>query len=156
MENAKGGFDLQSNDARSVAETEDAGVWVDCRKANGDPMMYTVIEGEGEAEKSVEKQARILVAGTYSNVYRRAQDKQRDKMLRMRRSKMTGAEMLTQQLELAAACCINWEGFISNGKLVLCNAQNALAVLAVAPWIREDVEAQMTDHASFFSTPDNG
>lgn len=137
-----GGFDLSTTS--DVAAREDDGKWVAIRDSQGEFLTYTPAEG-GE-----KKPVRIRVAGTYSNVYRRATDKQRDRMLRHRRAKLTGAQLNEQQLELVADCVLEWEGFFSGGKPVQCTKLNVVAVLQRAPWIREDVESEMSDHESFF------
>lgn len=132
------GFDI--NAAESEASAEDAGQVVHVRDANGDPMFY--------GEKG-DKPITITVAGTYSKVYRAALNRQRDRMLRMRRTKMTGEMLDEQQVELAAACVLAWEGFTQDGQPVPCTRETARVLMAKVPWLREQVEEAMNDHAGF-------
>jgi hypothetical protein len=74
-------------------------------------------------------------------------------MLKQRRTSLTGEGLNRQQLELVAASIIAWEGFTANGQPYQLTKENAIALLDKAPWIREQVEEAMGDHASFFPKP---
>lgn len=136
-----GGFDLSA--AKPVAELEDEGVWVNLRDGLSEQMYYT--DGNGE-----KKPVRVLVAGTYSNVYRKAQDAQTERNLK-RRAKTVNADAVNRErMALTVACVLDWEGMFANGSPLPCDKEMVAAVLTQAPWIREQVEEQMTDHESFF------
>jgi|SRR3954470_7902560 hypothetical protein len=140
------GFDIgeQKIDAKEV---ESQGVWVELTGGDEEPLMYTP-PGDDQTPKPV----RILVAGTYSSQYTRARDIQQQKMIAKRRTKLTPAQIKENGRDLAAACCIAWEGFYFKGTPFPCSAPNALILFEKAPFILEQVESQMTDHASFFKT----
>jgi hypothetical protein len=124
---------------------ESEGSWVEVLDMEDEPVTYK----DGETVKPV----RILVAGTYSKQYREITDKQRNRMLKQKRNKLTGAQLRENAKEVAAHCCINWEGFNNKGAPFPCNVTNALALFTAAPHFQEQVEAQMLDHASFFRKP---
>ncbi len=111
--------------------------------------LVMVKDAAGEEQDGVT----ILVAGTYSTAYRKAVSAQRDRMLRQRRGNLTGEQLERQQLELVAACIIEWDGFTSNGQPFPLSKDNAITLLTRAPWIREQVEEAMSDHASYFTKP---
>lgn len=127
---------------KSVTEREDEGTVVHVRDASGEPAIYE--NGTGP------KPVTITVAGTYSSKYRRAVDAQRDRMLKQRRASLSGEQLNRQQLELVAACVLSWEGFTAEDKPFPLTKDNAVLLLDNAPWIREQVEEAMGDHASFF------
>lgn len=133
------GFDISGQKA-VVASREDEGTVIHVRNEVGDHLHF------GEDKKPVT----ILVAGSYSTVYRKALDAQRDRMMKHRRLSATGEQLARNQLELIAACVLSWEGFCDGPKVVPCTKENAITILSLFPWIREDVEAAMGDHQSFF------
>jgi len=129
------GFDIGA--AKSVAAQEDEGIVVSVKDAQGAPQFV------GETPVT------ITVAGSYSAIYRRALDAQRDRMVKLRRG-LTGEALQRQQLELVAACILRWDGIMNGDKVFPLTKDNAVALLEAAPWIREEVEAAMGDHAGFF------
>lgn len=126
---------MEITKTKSVAEREDEGTVVKISDENGD----------------VQDGVTITVAGTYSSRYRRAEASQRGRLLKQRRTNISGEDLQRQQLELIAACIIDWQGFTVEGKPYLLNKENAVALLESAPWIREQVDSAMVDHSSFFS-----
>lgn len=134
------GFDLKS----VSTSNEDAGIEIHVKDASGERMYF----GEGEAQRPVT----IRVAGTYSKAYRAAVDAQRDRLVKQRRTSLTGEQLGRQQLELTAACVLSWQGFVAGADPCPCTKENVIAVLQAAPWIREQVEETASDHAAFFST----
>jgi hypothetical protein len=139
-------MDISTN--KSVAEREDEGVVIQLKDVTGEPQYF------GDAENS--KPVTMTVAGTYSPTYRKAVAANRDKWLRQRSREMDGDQMDKQSLRTAAACIKGWDGLFSGGAPVPCTKDNVVALLDEAPWIREQVEAAMTDHASFFPKPSLG
>ena len=110
------GFDLSS--APSVESQEDAGIWVEIRDVNGEPMYH----GEDGSETPV----RIKVAGSYSARYRRAQEAQTTRALKRRGQVLTGELIQRQRLEVAAACTLDWEGFRNGENPFPASKENAL------------------------------
>lgn len=123
--------------SRIDTKPEDEGTVVQIKDASGQP----------------EDGVTITVAGSYSSQYRRTSSAQRDRMLKQRRTQLSGEQLERNQLELDAACIISWEGFTTGQAPYPLTKENAVALLTKAPWIREQVEEAMQDHASFFSKP---
>lgn len=132
-------FDLAA--APSVADVEDQGQWIHLLDRDDEPGYY------GEDRKPV----RMRVAGSYSNRFRRAEQKVRRKALRGR-GKMSAEDLDQQALEIEAACVIEWEGIVSAGRPVPCEPENVVQVLRAMPWVRKQVQRAIDDHAAFFKT----
>ena len=126
---------MEISTSKSVAEREEEGIVIDVRDASGE----------------VEPGVTITVVGTYSQTYRKAQNANRDKWLKQRR--MDGDALEERSLETTAKCIKAWTGFTSEGKPFPYTKENAIALLSGAPWIREQVEEAMNDHAGFFPKP---
>lgn len=122
-----------------AAKVEDEGLVIHVRGADGEPLYF------GEARTPVT----LRVAGTYSAVYRAALNRQRDRLVKLRRGKLSGELVEEQQLELQAACVLGWEGFTMNGIPTDCRPENVKQLLVAAPWVREQVEEAMNDHEGF-------
>lgn len=146
---AQQGFDLGTQQ-ESAKVAESRGVWIEIRDLEDEVMTYESPNGEGAPPTT--RRVRILVSGTYSSQYRLAFDRQRGKMIAKRRTKLTSQQLTENQRELAAACCLAWEGFFLNGVGYACTPENAVKLFEAAPHIQEQVEEQMQDHASFFRT----
>jgi len=129
---------LDITKAAEAAKVEDEGQVVHVRDRDGEPL-YT----------DEQQPVTITVAGTYSGKYRQAANRQRDRLVKMRRAKLSGELIEQQQLELMAACVLDWHGFTVDGKPVPCNVENAKQLLASVPWVREQVEEAMNDHEGF-------
>jgi hypothetical protein len=129
------GLDLSTS--KSVADRESEGRWVD------------ILDSQGEA---YDPPVRMLVAGSYSQHYRKAQDAQRNRLIKQRRTSLTGDAVKQQQLELSAACVLKWEGVLNNGSPVDCTRESVAHMLDACPWITRQVEEAMEDHASFFGS----
>lgn len=134
-----GTFSLQG--AQAVTAAQDKGTVMVLKDHEGNPFTYT--DGAG-----VEHECTARVAGQLSATYRKAEDAMRDRQLK-RRSLTITAEMLTkQQLELTAACVLDWN--LQDGdKPIPCTREHVIKVLTAAPWIRTDIEAVIADPARF-------
>lgn len=134
-----GKFSIQG--AEAVTAAQDKGTIMVLKDPEGVPFTYT--DGSG-----VEHECTARVAGQLSSTYRKAEDAMRDRQLK-RRSLTVTAEMLTrQQLELTAACVLEWN-LHDGDKPIPCTRENVTKVLAAAPWIRTDIEAVIADPARF-------
>lgn len=122
----------------SVAQREEDGTILSIKDETGEPMM----EGDGPVT--------ITVKGSYSPTYRRASEANRDRLLKRRSTQMDGDELDQRSLELIAACITAWNGFTAGGAEFPLTKANAIALLRACPWIREQVEAAVHDHAAFF------
>lgn len=126
---------------KSVAEREDEGTTIHLRDEAGEKMF---------AGPNQDRPVTITVVGTYSSTYRRAAEANRDRMLKQRRNSLDGDQIHRQSLELVAACILEWDGFTAGEQPYALTKANAVALLDQCPWIREQVEAAMHDHAAFF------
>ena len=99
----------------------------------------------------------IRVAGTYSERYRKAQRKVKDRNVRMvRRGQDYDADALDEStFELEAACILEWS-FTANGQPFPITADNWKALVAKQPQWQDQVSTAMTDHARFFSASSPG
>lgn len=136
----KGGFDLGA--VASVEADEDAGQVVEIQDRDYAPLYFT--NGSGEKQP-----VSITVAGTYSRRYRNAKNVQATRTLNRRNTQLTGEMLDANQLELTIACVIDWAGFFDAGKQIECSRENVAKTLTRAPWIRDQVEVAMGDHAGF-------
>jgi len=132
-------FSLQG--AADVAAQQDAGTEIVLHDQTGEPLTYTAADGS-----TVEVTA--LVAGSLSSTYRRAEEAQKDKMLKRRSQTLTGELLTRQQVELTAGCVLSWT-LRDGDKPIPCTKENVVTVLTAAPWIRTEIEAAMNDAARF-------
>lgn len=134
---------MEIGNSKTVAEREDRGTLMHVRDENGE-LQY---DGEGDSKKPVT----LRVAGTYSSIFKKARERQRDKNLKAKRN-VFGADLLgRQELEVIAACVLadDFGPFTSNGKNFDYSKENVILLLEAAPWIREQVEETMGDHQGF-------
>lgn len=143
MSDGVGGFDLAP--ALEVAAREDEGQVVHIHDQLGEPLYYE--NGSGK------KPVTITVVGTYSKRYRASLDQQQGKQFKRRRFDPEDARKDT--LEILSRCVLAWEGVYNQGQPLEFNRKNVLDVLAV-PFVREQVEVAMGDHAGFFKTSSPG
>lgn len=127
--------------AKDVATQQERGTSVVLRDHLGDPFTYV-------NETGTEVECTAMVAGQFSALYRRAEEAQRDRHLKRRSMQLTGELLARQQIELVAACVMEWN--LRDGeKPISCSKENVISVLTVAPWIRADIEAAISDPARF-------
>lgn len=137
------GFDLSS--AAPVADAEDEGQTFHVHDEHGDPLYY-----------ADQKPVTMTMAGTYSRRYRRAEEAMTNRRLKRRRRSLSAEEVRRDQLHLTASCALDWEGFFQGGTPIECTKDNAVKVLEVAPWIRDQAEQVMEDHAGFLQSSSKG
>jgi len=128
------GFDL--GQAQATVDREDEGIAVHIKDQTGKPMYF----GDDEP-------VTWTVVGTYSKRYRKALDASATK-LRQRKSDDIAA-LREDALDLVAECSLGWTGFFENGAPLTFSKANALKVLKLAHWIREQIETAMEDHEGF-------
>jgi hypothetical protein len=126
--------------ASTVTDREDDGIVVELNDEKNQPAFGP----DGSTRASV------TVAGTYSRRYRLAQVANR-KTMRKRRGVVDDDTIDELAKEQIAACIIAWDGFVKGGQPFPLNRENAVYVLTVMPWVREQIENAMTDHEAFFS-----
>jgi hypothetical protein len=125
--------------AKSVEEREEAGTLVHLKDESGEKQYFD--------KNGVQAPVTIKVAGTYSKRYRRATDANRDRLLKRR--SIDGDQVNEQALATIAACIIEWDGLTAAGQPFPFSKENAMVLLDTCPWIREQVETAMNDHAVF-------
>lgn len=127
--------------SKHLAQQEDDGITITISGPDGDKLT----QDDGVTPVT------ITVAGSYSQRYRKAANANRDKLLKQR-TRTVGADDLDRQaLDLLAACVIAWDGFTDDGKPYPLTRENAVALFDACPWIREQVESAVSDHARFFT-----
>jgi hypothetical protein len=136
------GFNMKAAASAPVKDAEGKGQWVELDDLDGTSLTYEI---DGEV-----RPIRILVAGAYSKQYQDANDEVRGRMIKARRREVTGSQLTVNQREVAAACCLNWEGFFDGEAVFPCSKPNAIILFQARPDFQEQVEAAMMDHASFF------
>ena len=138
-----GGLNLGA--AKAVSDREDEGQVIELLDAAGEPLVYQ----NGTAEKPVT----VTVAGSYSATYRKAVERQRLRMLKRRRGKLTSNELTDNQIELEAACALPWDGVLTDdGKPIEHKMENVTGILVGVPWVREQIQIAIEDHAGFFGS----
>jgi hypothetical protein len=125
---------MEIRNSKPIRDREEEGTVINVRDVSGE----------------IQEGVTITVVGTYSQTYRKAVNANRDKVLKERRSALDGDAIDSRTLETAAKCIKGWTGFTADGQPFPYNKENAIALLTEAPWIREQVEEAMNDHASFF------
>lgn len=131
---------MDIGNSKVIAAAEDEGTAVHVRNAAGEYEYFGA---------NKDKPVTITVVGTYSARYRRIQEQVRDKSIK-RRGPIDGRIVEDQALDMLAGSIIEWEGFEAGGIPFQFSRTNAIALLDSCPWIREQVEAAMNDHAAFF------
>ncbi len=127
------------NTGKSVAEREDEGTTFHVRNEQGEKMW---------ADEAETKPVTITVAGTYSNRYRKLTDASNDKAWK-KAGRLEAEDNRKSALEIIAGCILKWDGFTAGSAAFPLNKTNAVVLLDQCPWIREQVEKHMTDHALF-------
>ncbi|WNZ59904.1 hypothetical protein QEG98_28280 [Myxococcus sp. MxC21-1] len=100
---------------------------------------------------------KVVVHGVDSPTYREADRALRNRRLHKlqhsgRASKLTAEDTDKDGLELLVRCTAAWEGFRENGEPLPCTKDNARRVYEEHPWLRRQVDAAVTDAASFFAS----
>ena len=135
---------LNFSAAPPIVANEDDGATIQLRDIE-DELMHYRMSSEDEW-----KPVTITVVGTYSKRYKRAQDHQTTLAVKGgRRVKVTGDKLRTQRENLAAHCIIAWDGFFDANGSVDCTPENILDAFEKYPFILEQAEAAMDDHANF-------
>lgn len=128
---------LKLDSLTRITEVEDAGIWVDVKHPNGEPLK---LGGHDQP-------FRIRVAGSESNKYRAALKIVREE--NMRRVESLKDEFAAAQVP--ALCTLQWEGaFDDEGQPIELTRVNANVLYAAAPFIADQVANGMYDHSRFF------
>lgn len=133
------GFDLST--AEQVASTEDEGTVVELLGPDEKPYLYKDANGE-------EKPVTITVAGAHSRRHRKAEEALRNRKLKPRQ--MTGQIFHEDNIEKVVACTLAWSGIADKGQPLELTRANVAMVYKRAPWILDQVQEAMNDHARFF------
>lgn len=124
--------------------SEDEGTVVHLKDAAGE-LLY---DADGDTKVPVE----VVVAGTYSAAYRKAQKKVRERNIRaVRRNEEWDADTLEdRELELEVACVLRWS-FTALGQPFPITLENYKALIAKQPQWQEQIQKAMNDHARFLA-----
>jgi len=127
--------------AAGVAAKQNKGTTVIFRDELGEPFTFTDANGDT-------KEVAVVIAGSLSSIYRKAESAQRDRMLKRRTTTLTDEMLQKNQTDLISACVLEWNLHV-DGKPVPCSKENVSQVLLSAPWLRNDLEAAMGDASRF-------
>lgn len=92
---------------------------------------------------------KITVAGSDSDLYRKAQRKIMNKRLAEKKMKTRVEEIENESLELLAQCTMSWEGVKEGGMDILCTPENAKRLYKTYPWLKEQVDTAITDRGLY-------
>lgn len=90
----------------------------------------------------------IRVLGQDSREFRAAAAELAERMQGRKRLSVAAAE--AQSVELLARCVKAWSGIVWEGKPLPCTPENVRMVLRERKWVRDQVDAFVTDRAAFF------
>lgn len=131
---------------KTVAQREDEGTTIHVRDENNEKMYQN-------AEQTTP--VTITVVGTYSSRYRRLMEATGDRAWK-KAGRMEAEDNRKSALEIVAGCILEWDGFTTGDEKFevpyTYSKANAVVLLDQCPWIREQVEKAMSDHA-LFSAP---
>ena len=134
---------LDIKQQKDEALEEDNGVVVHLHEINGNLAYY---DKEGYEEQ---QPVTITVAGAYSSVYRRTEERQRRKKLKPKA--MNFGTFHDEAMERVVACTLAWEGLLFEGNPFPLTKQNAFLLYEGCPWIYDDVVEAMHEHEDFFA-----
>jgi hypothetical protein len=136
--------------ASAEIASEDGGQIVHLRDRKHDLCYYTAADGSTKPQT-------IMIAGTYSGVYRRAKHRHQRTLIKLSRGgKPDPAELDRAQIELIADCVLGWEGIVARpGELLPFTRPNVVQILTHLPWVRDQLEEAQSDHEGF-STSSSG
>lgn len=96
----------------------------------------------------------IRLAGRDSDKFKEADFRARNQRLDLAQKgvKMnrTAEEIDAEVLDMLAACTLGWDGLVENGKEVEFSKAKAKHIYVKYPWIREQVDAFISDRSNFF------
>ena len=129
-------MDLDKLDTTEAAE---AGVWMPVlHPGNNTPLM----DGETPCQ--------ILVVGTDSSRFRKAQRAAADRRIRGGRFRFASAEeQEADTLELLSSCTLDWQAIDMDGAPFPYSKANAKTLYARFGWIRDQVDRYIGDRANF-------
>lgn len=128
--------DLSALDIRAFA---DSGVWqVINHPITGQPL----VNDKGQ-------EWRMLLAGKDSAVYRKAQSEAVQRRF-AGGNKLTPEIMEDEAIQLLSACVLGFEYFVTDGKELPFNAENAFMLVERFPWLRDQIEAVILDRERYF------
>jgi hypothetical protein len=120
---------------KDVAEQSDA------------PRTIKILDVTGE-----ETDVTFEIVGSMSKRYRKAAARQRDLWAKARKQP-TGDDLDRQARELTASCVVSWNGVVdpTDQSAVPCTVENVAQLLDEMPWVREQLDGEIRDHAAFFT-----
>lgn len=92
---------------------------------------------------------KITVAGSDSDIYRKAQRQILNKRLAQRAVKTKAEEIENESLELLVKCTLGWEGVEEAGAPIPFSAEAARSLYKKYPWLREQVDTAIADRSLF-------
>lgn len=134
--------------ARRHLEAEEEGRWFHVRGPDRKRMHYVPRDVE-EGTDPEPRPVRCRVVGSYSETYRRAQERALTESAR--EDEETARENApARSNQIFAECVKDWEGFFDGAQAVPCKTENVVRFMEAAPWFREQVVSEVQDHPAFF------
>lgn len=133
----------------------DSGKSVTDREDEGTLVLVQDVEGHQLYDEKAEPgtPVTIVIAGTYSNRYKQARLKQKDRNIQRVRVRLEAEKQEEQERQVCADSIITWSGFYVDGKPFDLNSKNAFLLLTLHPWIYDQCLIAQNDHASFSRAP---
>lgn len=103
----------------------------------------------GDVLKDGEEPVTITLVGADSQQYRDVQRSFQNARLRDARKPVTAEQLETQATATLAACTLGWSGIELDGQKLDCTVPNAKRLYARLPWLREQVDAFISERANF-------
>ena len=91
----------------------------------------------------------ITLRGQDSRTFRQASHDISNKRMERQVKKLTAEALERNTRELLAACTVDWQCIEMNGEPLKCTRENADRLYAELPWIREQVDAFVSNRANF-------
>lgn len=131
-------FDISK--AQEALAAEDEGIAVEIRDNSGEVALCP----DGSP-------VTITVVGSYSKRCGDAREALQKRMAALKVRKPSRAQSEQHQAWFVADCVLDWHGITDDGKPFVFTRDNAIDLFLRLPFVREQVEAAMVDHAAFFS-----
>lgn len=95
----------------------------------------------------------IMLAGADSAVHRKAVTNVSKRRLNgqkgFRAKGFDPEKMEAENIEVLAACTLSWKGVLVDGAPLTCSRDNAIKMYTRFPWLREQVEAFISDRSEY-------
>lgn len=92
---------------------------------------------------------KIVLLGSDSSALREEMKARARKQLN-RKTKIDIDEAVKSSAEMLAVCTLSWSGIEENGEMLTCDKETATRIYLKYPWLREQVDAFVSDRENFY------